>query len=202
MFVFKLLSYLIGYVSIVVRGDALERFVNMAAGRGIYLWDITRVGRDKMRVKVRLSAVNPLRHIARQTGSRFEFQDREGMPFVMARLRRRKMLVAGALIFFISLYTLSSFVWFIEVTGTEKVSTREVLQTAERVGLKRGALKSNLDTFQLEKGIRDQLPKLAWTGIEIKGTKATIKIVEKKTAGFGLSGKPAGSHCGPKSGIG
>ena len=180
MYVFKILSYLIGYVSVVVRGDSLEKFINMAVSRGIYLWDITRLEGDKVRVKMRLSAVNPLRHIARQTGSKFYFQDREGLPFLVARLRRRKMLVAGAVIFVISLYTLTSFVWFIEVSGTKNISKEEVLLAAKHAGLKRGALKWGLDTNFLEKDIRDQLPKISWTGIEITGTKATIEIVEKK----------------------
>ena len=180
MFVFKVLSYLIGYVSVVVRGDSLEKFINMAVSRGIYLWDITRLEGDKVRVKMRLSAVNPLRHIARQTGSKFYFQDREGLPFVMARLRRRKMLAVGAMIFVISLYTLTSFIWFIEVTGTKSISQEDVLRVAKQAGLKRGALKWGIDTSSLEKDIRDQLPKISWTGIEIKGTKATIEIVEKK----------------------
>ena len=180
MFVFKILSYLIGYVSVIVRGESLEKFINMSVSRGIYLWDITRLEGDKVRMKVRLSAVNPLRHIARQTGSKFYFKDREGMPFVVARLRRRKMLVIGSVIFVVSLYALTSFIWFIEVTGTKNISQEEVLRAAKHAGLKKGVLKRGLDTNLLEKDICDQLPRISWTGIEITGTKATIEIVEKK----------------------
>ncbi|ACV63823.1 sporulation protein YqfD [Desulfofarcimen acetoxidans DSM 771] len=180
MFLFKLLSFLIGHVSLVVRGESLEKFINMAVSRGIYLWDITRLEGDRVRVKVRLSAINPLRHIARQTGSRFYFQERAGMPFLAARLKRRKMLLAGAIIFVVSLYSLTSFIWFIEVTGTSKISNEAVLRAAKNAGLKRGVLKWNLDTAEFERDIREQLPEISWTGIEIKGTKAIIEIVEKK----------------------
>ncbi len=69
----------------------------MAAGRGIFLWDITRPDSHTILVSARLSAVHPLRHIARATKCRFEFKDREGLPFLLSRVRRRKSLLAGRL---------------------------------------------------------------------------------------------------------
>lgn len=44
MFLFKLMSFLLGYVTILVTGDAPEKFINMAASRGISLWDVARSG--------------------------------------------------------------------------------------------------------------------------------------------------------------
>lgn len=179
LFVFKVLSFLLGYVNILVRGEALEKFVNMAASRGIYLWDITRVEEDKILVKVRLSAVRPLRHIARKTRCRFFIRNREGLPFLMARLQRRKTLAVGAIIFLATLYILSSFVWFIDVKGNRALGTREILQAAEKAGLARGIPKWRFAASEVEKAIREQLPAVSWTGVYIKGTRVIIEIAEK-----------------------
>ena len=46
MVLLRLFSFLLGHVSLVVRGEFLEKFVNLAASRGIYLWDITRLEND------------------------------------------------------------------------------------------------------------------------------------------------------------
>jgi similar to stage IV sporulation protein len=88
MFLFKLMSFLLGYVTILVTGDAPEKFINMAASRGISLWDVARSGEGGIRLKVRLSAVKPLRHMARRTRCRFRICRREGLPFYFARLRQ------------------------------------------------------------------------------------------------------------------
>ncbi|WP_031513264.1 sporulation protein YqfD [Desulfofalx alkaliphila] len=189
MFLFRLMSYLFGHVSLVVNGKMLEKFINMASSRGIYLWDITRISADKVLVKVRLSGVKPLRHIARETQSRFKITSREGIPFLIDRMKKRKMLVLGAFVFLLVLYMLSSFVWFIEVDGNDKIAKKEVLLAAKQGGLTPGVIKWNVDTAMVERAIKDQLPTVAWTGVYIKGTKATIEVVEKKM--------PEGADAGP-----
>ncbi|MTI81476.1 MAG: sporulation protein YqfD [Firmicutes bacterium] len=180
MFLFRLMSFLFGHVSMVVKGETLEKFINMASSRGIYLWDITKIGADKILIRVRLSGVKPLRHIARNTGSRFKIESRKGMPFVFNRMKKRKVLVIGAVSFLIVLYMLSSFVWFIDIIGNNKIADDEVLKAARQAGLTRGVLKWNIDTAAVEQAIKDKLPTVSWAGVYVKGTRAKVEIVEKK----------------------
>lgn len=191
MFLFRLMAYIFGHVSLLVQGETLEKFLNMAAGRGIYLWDITRIGKDKMLVKVRLSSVKPLRHIARSTKSRFKINSREGIPFGVQRMKRRKTMVLGAVFFIIVLYMLSSFVWFIDVEGNQKISDQKILSAARQAGLARGSFIWNVDTAAVEQAIKDKLPIVSWAGVTIKGTKADIKIVEKKMPDSDTNQQPA-----------
>jgi len=179
MLFFKLISYFIGYVVIIVTGKAPEKFVNMAASRGIYLWDISRTGDNAILLKVRLQAVKPLRHIARRTGCRYSIKSRRGFPFVIARIRRRKALAIGFVFFLGTLYFLSSFVWFIEVRGNERLTTAEVLSAAADSGLSTGMPKWRIETEKVEAGILERLPLVTWTGVYFNGTKVTIEVVER-----------------------
>ncbi|AQS59901.1 sporulation protein YqfD [Desulforamulus ferrireducens] len=180
MVLLRLFSFLLGHVSLVVRGEFLEKFVNLAASRGIYLWDITRIDKDKVRVKVRIADVRPLRHIARATQSSFKVRERRGMPFMINRLKKRKLLALGGISFLVTLYILSSFVWFIGVTGNDKLSDEEIKNAAAQAGLRRGVAKWNLEPKEIEKSIREQLPSVAWAGVYIKGTHVVIEIAERK----------------------
>ena len=180
MFFLRIISFILGHVSLVVRGDFLEKFVNMAASRGIYLWDITRIGDNRVKVKVRITDVRPLRHIARATQSGFKISERKGLPFLLFRMKRRKLLALGSVVFLITLYFLSSFVWFINVTGTDKLSEAEIKKIAAGAGLKPGVAKWNVDTNRIERTIRERLPEVAWTGVYVKGTRVTIEIAERK----------------------
>lgn len=179
MLLFRLMSALLGYVEIRVTGEAPERFVNMAASRGIYLWDITRVKEGTVFLKVRLGAVKPLRHIARRTKCRFHIKRRVGFPFFYKKLLRRKALALGLLFFCGALYLLSSFVWFIEVIGNERLTVPEVLGAAAEAGLNRGMPKWRIEAGEVEAGIEEKLPLVAWTGVYIKGAKVTIEIAER-----------------------
>lgn len=190
MFLFKLISYLFGHVFLVVKGNSLEKFINMAANRGIYLWDITKLGANRIRVGVRLSGIRPLRHIARETACRFKIKSRVGIPFIVERMKKRKILVAGAFIFVIVLYILSSFVWFIEIEGNDKISGKDILLAVRQVGLSEGVWRGDIDTAVIEQAIKDKLPIVAWVGVFIEGTKVRIEIVEKKIIGNEISDQP------------
>lgn len=176
---FKLMSYFIGYVVIIVTGKAPEKFINMAAGRGIFLWDISRTGDNAFLLKVRLQAIKPLRHIARRTGCRYSIKSRKGLPFSIVRIRRRKALALGFVFFLGTLYFLSSFVWFIEVRGNERLSTVEVLCAAADSGLSRGVPKWKIKPEQVEARILERLPLVTWTGVYINGTRVTIEVAER-----------------------
>lgn len=180
MVLLRLLSFLMGHVSLVVRGEFLEKFVNMAASRGIYLWDITRLGNDKVRVKVRISDVRPLRHIARATKSCFKIVERKGLPFMLNRMKKRKLLAIGGVVFLVTLYFLSSFVWFIQVTGNDKLSDEDIKKIAADAGLRPGVAKWDLDAKLVERTLREKIPSVAWAGVYVKGTRVTVEIAERK----------------------
>lgn len=179
MFIFKFLSFLTGTVQLLVSGHGLEKFINMATGRGILLWDIQRLDENKILISVRLSAVHPLRHIARSTGCKFHCQDRKGLPFLWLKICRRKSLLIGAAIFFIGLYLLSSLVWSVEVQGNKEVSKQQILQTAETAGLKKWIFMWTIEPTEIETAIQDKIDTLSWVGVVKKGTKVMIQVAEK-----------------------
>ncbi len=179
VFLFKLTSFLFGYVGILVRGESLEKFLNLAAGRGIYLWDIKRTGENEIFVKARLSAVKPLRHIGRKARCKFHFQQREGLPFMVSRIKKRKSMVLGAAVFLAGLYILSSFIWFIDVTGAQSLPAEEIKKIAAEAGLRTGAARFSINRENVEKQIINGMPEISYVGVTIRGTRATIEIAEK-----------------------
>lgn len=172
-------SFLTGYVSLVVEGKSLEKLINMAVGRGLYLWDVKWLDQDKARVKVRLNAVKSLRHMARRTKSRFRITGKGGLPFRIARMKKRKLLLAGAVLSVLLVYLMSSFIWFVEVKGNKKLPAEKVINAAEHAGLAMGTLKMGLDKDKIERYIKNAVPEVAWVGVRITGTKALIEIAEK-----------------------
>ncbi|MFZ7103453.1 MAG: sporulation protein YqfD [Peptococcaceae bacterium] len=172
-------SYLVGYLIVIIECQFPEKVINMAMTRGIFLWDIMHIGERKIILKVRLHAFKPLARITRKCGGRIQIKGREGLPFQIKHIKRRKTLALGGILFLLSLYILSSFVWVVEVSGNEDLTAAKIKEIAARHGLKAGAVIKRIDLDKIEEEMLDSHPKLAWVGISIQGTKVTIEISEK-----------------------
>ncbi len=182
MFWVRFWSFVMGYLTLMVEGKSVEKLVNMAVSRGIYLWDIHWLGPDKVMLRARVSSFKALRHIVKRAGGRLKISEKRGLPFKTAKMMRRQMMVVGALVCITLLYIMSSFVWFVEVTGNEKVTTKAILEKAEEAGLYTGTAKWKLEPGDVEQQIKNELPGLSWVGVSITGTKARIKVAEKVEA--------------------
>ena len=172
-------SYLTGYLIIKVVGEDLEAFINMAITRGILLWDIHRVNENVLIARVRISGFFGLRHISRRTRCRIRIRNRCGFPFLVVKLRKRKMLAVGSILFLVILYGLASFVWVVRVTGSNNLDAEMILQAAKRHGLRVGTLRSQMDKNLIERQLKEDFPDATFINLQIRGTMVTIEIVEK-----------------------
>lgn len=167
-----------GIIRVRLQGKNLERIINMALSRGIFINDVKRK-EDGLHFKIRSSAYSALKSIAEENGYQLEVTEKKGIPFYQALLKRRLGFVIGALIFIIALYFLSSFVWFIEVSGAQKVEPARILITAARYGLYQGAAKWNFSRNEVEEGLLKDIKQLTYAKVDIRGVKVNIQVVEK-----------------------
>lgn len=174
----KFFNQLSGIIKIKVKGKKQERLINMALARGIYIWGVKRVG-DNIQFKVRSNGLEALRNIAAESGHEIEVVSKKGLPFLKNTVKRRFGFLTGALIFILALYFMSSFIWFVEVTGNNNVKTNQIIITAAKYGVYQGAAKWNFSRSEVEEGILRDLSSLSYVKVDIRGVKARIEVVEK-----------------------
>ncbi|MDF2548154.1 MAG: yqfD [Anaerosolibacter sp.] len=179
MLVVKIWNYIRGYVVIRIEGLTLEKFINFAIARGIYLWDIVRIDYTTLEAKIGLTGYKELRHIVKKAGCKVKINTKIGYPFFMHRIKARKMLMFGFMIAIFMVMLTTSFVWDIEVIGAESIEKEEIVKKLETLGLSTGIFKYKLDISGIETNIMIEMEELAWVGIELRGTKAIVEIVEK-----------------------
>lgn len=179
LFLYNLLYYVFGYVKIELQGSGTEKFINLAVKRGILFWDIHRKV-DSVQLKTQKKNLYKLRDIAERTDCEVKILSKKGIPFYLEKTNQRKGLVIGIIFFVISLYYLSTFVWFIEVDGNEKVSNEEILVISEKYGLKPGIKKETLDPTRTAQLITSENDQLVWANVEFTGVKALVEVVERK----------------------
>ncbi len=179
LLIIKLWNYFRGYVIIQIEGLSLEKFINYAIARGIYLWDVIRVDYTTLEAKVGLKGYKELRHIVKKAGCKIKINTKIGYPFFMHKIRLRKMILGGFIICLFIVVLSTSFIWNIQIVGNKNISEQEVEKVLKTLGLAPGTIKYRLDLPEIENGAMIKLDNLAWVGIEIKGTKAIIEVVEK-----------------------
>ena len=96
----------------------------------------------------------------------------------MRKYRKRKIFLILLILIFLLIFSLSKFIWNIEVECSENISKDEIIALVEQEGLKTGVLKNSVDTKEIINQIRLERDDIAWVGIDIKGTNAIISIVE------------------------
>jgi len=176
----RVVAFLLGYLQIEVRGGRLSQFLSTALGTGLSLWGVKR-REDRLRANLTISAFHSLRPAARDSRSRVRIVERRGFPFLMNRLRRRPILIAGAFscLGFILWATAHLWVVRVKITGPQQLDPRAVLAAAAEAGLRQGARKSRVDPEQVRTHIEQSLPEASWVVIRIQGTRAVIEVVEK-----------------------
>ncbi len=174
----KIFNQISGIIKVKVKGKKPEKVINMALTRGIFIWGVKKVN-DNIELKVRNSSIEALRNIVRESDHEIEVISQEGLPFFKNVVKRRLGFITGVLIFILALYFMSSFVWFIEVFGNEKIKKEQIILTAAKHGVYQGAAKWGFSRSQVEEAILRDLSNLTYVEIDIRGVKANIIVVEK-----------------------
>jgi similar to stage IV sporulation protein len=174
----QLLTYFRGSVRLSVRGERPDELLNRCTAANILVWDVRRLG-ERMEMSLHLGDFFRLRPLLKETGCRAHVTAREGLPFALQRVERRKFFAAGLVLFVAGLYVLSSVVWSVQVTGNERIPTEEVLSAAKKHGIRALQWKFRLrEPVDLARHIQNELPDAAWIGVEIRGTQVRIEVVE------------------------
>lgn len=201
MIIIRIWNYLRGYAIIIVEGLKIERFINMAISNGIYIWNIKKISYTSISANIGLQNFNKMREIVKKTDSSISIKGKKGLPFVIKNIKRHKLFTAAILGLVVFLYLMCSHVWMIEITGTKDVDPKTVLEAVSQEGLKEGALKSKIDRHAIENRVLIKLPELSWVGIQIRGTKALIEVVEKTKEPELISQQDACNIVAAKSGV-
>jgi similar to stage IV sporulation protein len=176
----RLWNFLRGYVIIKIVGGYGERLLNYAALKGIYLWDVRRIDEDVMIAKVSVRDFFGLSRLTRKTRCRLFVVRRAGFFFLIYRLKKRKALVLGAVMFIIVVYLLSSFIWNIEVVTEDPELRQAIRRDLAEWGLNEGVFKYHIDKKLYLDKIFSKYDDIAWAEIETRGTKVIIQLVKKQ----------------------
>lgn len=144
------------------------------------LWDVRRHKNCIVTMRVSIKGFKLLRPVARKTKCRVRILKKRGLPFLTNRYRRRKAFFAGAFLFILLIYVMTSFIWSIEITGNKELDGGHIEKALADNGIKPGVLKFGIDTEEAVTGLMSDIRELSWVSIVVRGTKVKVQLKERK----------------------
>ena len=85
---------------------------------------------------------------------------------LLHRYRKRTGLFAGAALVAVGLLILGCFIWQVEIQGLQTIPEEEVRAALTELGVRRGALRRDIDAREVERMLMLRLDKAAWVAVK------------------------------------
>ena len=178
MFFRIILKYILGYINIKIEGYSVEKLINICIKNGMLLWNIKRSKSTIVYANVGVKEFREIVRIAKKNGCKIKIINKKGLPFLLHRYKKRKIIFILIIAILLAHVALSQFIWNIKIEGNEKIESSQITQILENKGIKLGTAKRNIDKQKIINEIRLERSDIAWVGIDIEGTNLIVKIVE------------------------
>ncbi|MBS6371270.1 MAG: sporulation protein YqfD [Lawsonibacter sp.] len=172
----RAVNYLRGTATLTARGLFPERLLNLCAQEGVACWALEWVDSHTMRLTTYRRSLPQLRGLAQRVGCEVEVEGTRGLPDFLARFRRRYAFLIGLAFALLAVSVLSRFILTVEVVGSEKVPTAQILSELRRYGVRPGAYGPGLDRKTIAQQALRGLEGLSWMSINLYGTRLEVVV--------------------------
>lgn len=175
----KVINFLRGSVRLEAEGAFPERFLNLCAQNGVAFWAVEWLETGRVAITVPRRDAKRAQALGERASCQVQRQRTGGIPFFLARFRRRYALLTGLVLSLAAVCVLSQFVLNVEVSGNETVTTAEILTELRRLGVRPGVYGPGIDPAATAQELLLQLDDLSWCAINLKGTVAEVLVRER-----------------------
>lgn len=102
-----------------------------------------------------------------------------GLLALLGRYRLRTGMLIGLLIFSLSVFLSSMFIWDINVTGNTSITEEEIMSRLDAYGFRLGTFKNSVDTRDICRRIVLEAGNLSFMSVNVRGTVATVVVRER-----------------------
>lgn len=178
MFIKLLLRLFFGYVRIEVEGYYTERFINICTNKKILIWNLKREKGVKLYLNIGINEFKKISNIAKKTNCKIKILKKKGIPFLFNKYKKRKIFFILLFLILGIIFVSSKYVWNIEIKVEDNLKIENIEEDLKIAGLKKGLLKSKINTSDIVNSLRLKRDDIAWIGINIEGTSVKVDIVK------------------------
>ena len=147
------------------------------------------------------SGFNTFKKIAKKQGVTFDVISQKGIPFLFEKYKYRFGIFAGIIISLVLIFLSQRFIWSVNVTGNEKLTSSEILSTLEQYGFGVGVYIPKINTDRIENRVLIESEEISWISINVIGTCAEVQVREYEKAESDIEYAGAANLIAKKSGM-
>ena len=175
----KNLRILRGEQRVLFRGENKERFLNACAQEGIALWSV-EIAAEGLRASLYEDDWPLAERLAQLCTGELDRETLRGGSTERALLRRRRGLGLLSALAALTLSFSGLFIWDFRVEGNEKLSDTVILRTLAACGVEEGCFWPASDAEAVRSEMLLRLPELAWMSLNVRGSRASVVVLERK----------------------
>lgn len=169
--------YLFGCLTIKITGENSEIILNRALSNKIFVKNLYYKNKE-IYGDIAVNRFKDFLKIRRGTGCKIKIVKKFGIAFNIKRYKRRLGFVIGMVVFFITLLSLSNFVWIINVEGNKNISNNEIIYSCKKIGIYEGLNKSKVKNKYDAQRLQLVQKGIAWCSFNLEGCVLTVNISE------------------------
>ena len=174
----KLFQYLQGYLILELCGIEKERFINLCKNREIEIVHIFSINHTWY-CKIKCRDYKKIKVFLKKTGCSLRIKTKRGLPFLLMKVKKRKGLVIGSILFFLLVTQCAGRIWNISVDGGFIHTREQIMQVmAEELKVYGGVPKETIDCFDIEKRLRLDYNEIGWISVEKRGCCLFVRMNE------------------------
>lgn len=168
-----------GRAECLVCGAVTTEFLNRCRAAGIPILSAEAVSQDTVRVTLRLRDLEHAAGIALRSQCELTPLNRRGGARLADRLMHRAVPVLCMLVLMFLLVWSKLYIWELNVTGNETVSTARILNALSECGIRPGSFWPGYTSDNLRSELLLRLPELSWATVNIHGSRAEVIVRER-----------------------
>ena len=167
-----------GYVCVVLHGRQLNRFLNLCSKNGIHVWRASFDVERALRIHIGLKDFYELKPYLKKTKTKLRIVSKRGFPFWCHRHPKLKwMLVCVCVVLVMVIYSFN-FIWHIEISGNNRVTTAEVMEYLEKQKIDIGMKSDEVNCSNVEYLLRENFNHFGWVSVYVDHTTLCIEVKE------------------------
>ncbi len=116
----NIFNYIMGYIKVKIEGFFVERVINKAKKEKINIWGIKREKTTIAYASIGYKDLSKVKDIADKNKCQIEVIKQQGVPVLIKKYKKRKVLLVVILSLFLFLIIMSRFIWNIQVDRNRK----------------------------------------------------------------------------------
>ena len=169
-----------GTVRFELCGACPESVLNACAMQALELMDLESLDACTLRVTVFENRAEEFQALARRCMCETEKLSQSGGSKSRRLVKRRMLLLIFALLTAGLLLFSSLFIWDIQVVGCQKLTQAQVLRALSGCGVEQGSFRFGLNSDLVRSRVLVELPEIAWMTVNVRGSRATVLILERE----------------------